>query len=90
MRCSIRRRISELDAAPVDTASPVMAPSVLSSAGRRVCEIASVAKIRPPTKAVIARCGQPPTRRVHCISSAGALPRMCVCTGASQAKRWSM
>ena len=47
-------------------------------------------QILPLTDATIATCAQPPTRRVHCISSAGLLPRIVVAVGGSHRKRVSI
>ena len=44
----------------------------------------------PFTRATMATCAQPPTSRVHCISSVGLPPRIVVATGGSQRNRLSM
>ena len=41
----------------------------------------------PPTTVTIATCGQPPTRRVHCMMTLGWEPSSAVCTGSLQMKR---
>src|ERR1700719_4839302 len=45
--------------------------------------------MRPLTAATIATCGQPPMRRVHCMTTAGSPPSTDDVVGALQAKRRS-
>ena len=87
-RCASSASAAELTGAAFGFITPASTPierSMTLAAG----STPSAYQTLPPTSATIATCGQPPTRRVHCSSSAGLLLRIVVAVGGSQRNRVS-